>query len=92
MPIERLPELPGKFAASVKVGPKGQIVIPKGARDLFGINPGDTVLIEGDQLVVLLDAPESDYLDRIEGFRNPRAFLGRLRAIVTGGEADGAQN
>lgn len=48
MPIEGLPELPGKFAASVKVGPKGQIVIPKGARDLFGINPGDTVLILAD--------------------------------------------
>jgi urease accessory protein len=26
------------------------------------------VRFEGDQLVVLLDAPESDYLDRIEGF------------------------
>ena len=24
MPIEGLPELPGKFAASVKVGPKGK--------------------------------------------------------------------
>ncbi len=48
MPIEGLPELPGKFAASVKVGAKGQIVIPKGARDLFGINPGDTVLILAD--------------------------------------------
>lgn len=48
MPIEGLPQLPGKFAASVKVGPKGQIVIPKGARDLFGINPGDTVLILAD--------------------------------------------
>lgn len=48
MPIEGLSGLPGKFAASVKVGPKGQIVIPKGARDLFGINPGDTVLILAD--------------------------------------------
>lgn len=48
MPIEGLPELPGKFAASVKVGPKGQIVIPKGARDLFGIQPGDTVLVLAD--------------------------------------------
>ncbi|MGO1638244.1 AbrB/MazE/SpoVT family DNA-binding domain-containing protein [Ancrocorticia populi] len=48
MSIEGLPEQPGKFAASVKVGPKGQIVIPKGARELFGIHPGDTVLVLAD--------------------------------------------
>ena len=31
----------GKFISLVKVGEKGQIVIPKGARELFGIQPGD---------------------------------------------------
>lgn len=39
---------PGKYAWTVKVGEKGQFVIPKEARDLFGINPGDTLLILGD--------------------------------------------
>lgn len=39
---------PGKFAATVNVGEKGQIVIPKGARDLFGIKPGDTLLLLAD--------------------------------------------
>lgn len=39
---------PGLFAATVKVGEKGQIVIPKGARDLFGIKPGDTLLLLAD--------------------------------------------
>lgn len=33
---------------TVRVGEKGQIVIPKEARDLFGIRPGDTLLILGD--------------------------------------------
>ena len=37
-----------KFMSTVKVGEKGQIVIPKGARDLFGIEPGDTLLLLGD--------------------------------------------
>jgi AbrB family looped-hinge helix DNA binding protein len=38
----------GKFISMVKVGAKGQIVIPKGARDLFGIRPGDTLLLMAD--------------------------------------------
>ena len=43
----KMPE--GKFIATVKVGEKGQIVIPKDARTLFGIQPGDTLLILGDE-------------------------------------------
>ena len=37
------------FMATVKVGEKGQIVIPKGARDLFNIQPGDTLLLMADK-------------------------------------------
>lgn len=48
MDIAQPPPDPGKFAATVKVGAKGQIVIPKGARDLFGIRPGDTLLLLAD--------------------------------------------
>jgi AbrB family looped-hinge helix DNA binding protein len=33
---------------TVKVGARGQIVIPKEARDAFNINPGDNVMIAGD--------------------------------------------
>ena len=39
---------PGKYAWTVKVGEKGQFVIPKEARDVFGINPGDTLIVLGD--------------------------------------------
>lgn len=38
-----------KTAASVKVGEKGQIVIPKEIRDMFEIVPGDTLLILADK-------------------------------------------
>lgn len=34
---------------TVKVGEKGQIVIPKEARTLFDISPGDTLLVLGDE-------------------------------------------
>ena len=39
----------GKYAWTATVGEKGQIVIPKQARDLFGIKPGDTILLLGDE-------------------------------------------
>lgn len=38
----------GKYAWTVKVGEKGQFVIPKEARDVFNINPGDTLIILAD--------------------------------------------
>lgn len=36
------------FGAAV-VGERGQIVIPKKAREVFGIQPGDHLLVLGDQ-------------------------------------------
>ena len=38
----------GKYAWTVTVGTKGQIVIPKEARELFGIKPGDNLILLGD--------------------------------------------
>lgn len=38
----------GKHAATVRVGERGQVVIPKPIRDLFGIEPGDTLLMLAD--------------------------------------------
>ncbi len=32
----------------VKVGDRGQVVIPKHAREVFGINPGDRLMVMGD--------------------------------------------
>ncbi|GAB6926218.1 AbrB/MazE/SpoVT family DNA-binding domain-containing protein [Paenibacillus sp. JCM 10914] len=39
----------GKYAWTAKIGEKGQIVIPKEARELFGFKPGDTLLLLGDE-------------------------------------------
>ena len=43
----KVPE--GKNAWTATVGEKGQIVIPKQARDIFGIKTGDTLLLLGDE-------------------------------------------
>ena len=39
----------GKFMATVKIGPKGQIVIPKEVREMFGFTAGDSVLLLADK-------------------------------------------
>ncbi|MBR2810638.1 MAG: AbrB/MazE/SpoVT family DNA-binding domain-containing protein [Solobacterium sp.] len=38
----------GKRAWTVTVGTKGQIVLPKEAREMFSIQPGDQLIILGD--------------------------------------------
>ena len=37
------------YMSSVKIGPKGQIVIPKEAREMFGLQPGDTLVLLADK-------------------------------------------
>ena len=44
-----------RIFGTAKVGDRGQIVIPKEARDFFGIKPGDTLLILGKQEAGLID-------------------------------------
>ena len=40
----------GKYIFGVAtIGEKGQIVIPKKARDVFGLKPGDQLLVLGDE-------------------------------------------
>ena len=43
-------EKDGKYIFGVvKVGDKGQIVIPKDARNVYGIKPGDALIMLGDE-------------------------------------------
>lgn len=51
----------GKYAWTVTVGEKGQIVIPKQARDIFTIKPGDTLIILGDEKKGLAIPPKSAF-------------------------------
>ena len=55
---------------TAKVGDRGQIVIPKEARRFFGISPGDTLLILGDEeRGIVITKPEvlSSFAEEILG-------------------------
>ena len=44
---------------TAKVGDRGQIVIPKEARELFQIKPGDTLLVLGEENKgIIISRPE----------------------------------
>ena len=58
----------GKYAWMVKIGEKGQFVIPKEARELFGLNPGDEILVLGDEkrgIAVLPKEQQREFIGRI---------------------------
>ena len=58
----------GKYAWMVKIGEKGQFVIPKEARDLFDFQPGDEILVLGDAkrgLAILPKEMQQAYIKRI---------------------------
>ncbi len=53
----------GKYAWTATVGEKGQIVIPKQAREIFGIKPGDTLLLLGDEKRGLAIPPKGTFAE-----------------------------
>ena len=58
----------GKYAWMVKIGEKGQFVIPKEARELFDLQPGNEILVLGDEkrgLAILPKEMQAEYSARI---------------------------
>lgn len=60
----------GKFIWTTKVSNKGQIVIPKQARDEFNIKEGDTLIMFGDKEKGITLAKYDDYLKFAEAIFN----------------------
>lgn len=58
----------GKYAWMVKIGEKGQFVIPKEARDVFGFQPGEEILVLGDVnrgIAILPREMQREYITRL---------------------------
>ena len=57
-----------KYAWMVKIGEKGQFVIPKEAREIFGLQPGDEILVLGDTqrgIAILPKAKQQDTIKQV---------------------------
>lgn len=66
------PDVPPKgkhMFGMVKVGDKGQIVIPAKARKLFQINPGDNLIVLGDEMQGIAMLKEENFLAMVNAFR-----------------------
>lgn len=58
----------GKYVWMVKIGEKGQFVVPKEAREMFGLHPGDEILVLGDiqrGIAILPKERQQDYIKQI---------------------------
>ena len=62
----------GKYIWTATVGEKGQIVIPKQAREIFGINPGDTLILLGNVNRGIAIPPKTSFAEYFK-----RAFDGK---------------
>ena len=60
-------DLKDKFIVSVKVGPKGQITIPKEAREMFDIKEGDSLMVLGDKKRGIAIVKADDVYSFMEG-------------------------
>jgi len=63
-------EKDGKYIFGVvKVGDKGQIVIPKDARNIYDIKPGDALIMLGDERGIALLKTEifQNAIDQVMG-------------------------
>ena len=56
----------GKYAWMVKIGEKGQFVIPKEARELFDLQPGDEILVLGDKERGIAILPKEKQQDAVK--------------------------
>ncbi len=73
-----------KYAWTMKIGERGQLVIPKEARDLFGFEPGDTIILLADKKRGIAIPPKSMFADLIS-----KAFQGVMPDDAADGEEEG---
>lgn len=62
----------------MKVGPKGQVVIPKEMRKEKNISPGDEVLIELSDGGILIEKPQRDIVEEMKKIAKSIGYKGKI--------------
>lgn len=90
-----------KYMSTVRLGPKGQIVIPKEVREMFGLEPGDSLILLADAQRGIALQKSSFYAHIVNAVFDGRAdevlpeqteaeaqaFAENLKAELEGGDA-----
>ncbi len=98
--MKRKKDAPTPFMGTVRLGPKGQIVVPKEVREMFGLEPGDTlVLLAHPRRGIALERPSvlTKLADAVfdgrasevlpaEDPENAEVFAGEVRKTLSGEE------
>jgi AbrB family looped-hinge helix DNA binding protein len=69
---------PGSRVTTYKMGPKGQVVIPKSIRERLHLKPGDRLSVYEEEQEVRIRKALADPAER-------KAVLARLRGALSGG-------
>ena len=64
-----------KFIWTTKMTSKGQIIIPKKAREIFNLNEGDSLILFGDKSKGIAIAKYDDYLEFAKTIFESKNFL-----------------
>lgn len=59
-----------RFIVSVKVGAKGQIIVPVEGRKMFDIQPGDTLMVLGDKNRGIALIKDTEFYKMMDGMYN----------------------
>lgn len=91
-----------QYMGSVKVGPKGQIVIPKEVREMFKIECGDTLLLMADtrkgiaiqqhsimaKIADAIFAGKANEINPDENEENMKSFASNVQKVINGEDDD----
>lgn len=70
------------FEEEMKVGPKGQVVIPRVMRKALKIHPGSRIIFKLDEGKLILEKPTFDAVDVLENIARKGPSVRKIRPHI----------